>query len=177
MDSSDVMAGMTDIDVFAKMQVGEPFKRYKKTILGKVFIYYLNPFTGKIDGKILAGNPKKGDEGCFISTWSNKDDAFFKNMNRKQLESRRIVETSIPVQVEEKVRTANDMSDSELTELINAKGFFKLQNTLNKMTSPETVSRLLDVAEQAEKSDRIKGAIKARLSELDRLQSSGELER
>jgi hypothetical protein len=172
-------AGLDDSQIYEKMQVDEPFKRYKKTTLGKVFVFYLNSFDGKIEGKLLVGNPRRGDSGCFISVWSIKEDAFFKNVgnNKKHLETGRLVEVPVSsVVVSEKVKTANELTDHELEELVNSKGFFKLQNKLNQITAVATIYRLLDVAEQNEKSEKILNAIRARLSELEMTGVKEELE-
>jgi len=165
-------AGLTvdNTDVFAKMQVEEPFKRYKKTILGKVFVMCLDPFEGRPVGKILAGNPRKDDEGCFFDTWGAKDDAYFRRANKKHFDQKLLIEVSAAKVVEAKPKTADDMTDNEMVELVNARGYMKLHQALNKMNSKPTISRLLEIAEQQEKSEKILNAIRKRLSELEVLE-------
>ena len=66
---------------------------------------------------------------------------------------------------EEKVRTIAEYSDDELLSLINQK-FFAFQHTLSTVESSSILFRMIDVAEKADKSDKITSAIKARLSEI-----------
>lgn len=163
-----------DPSVYSKMQVDEPYKRYKKVILGKVFVFYLDPFSGKMEGKILAGDPNKGDEGCYLETWTDRDDIFFRRMNEKHFKAGRIIEAvkeAKPVVV----KNPNEMTDDELEGLASSR-YMKLVNTLNKMTSTAVVSRLLNIAMDLEKSEKILTPIKARLSELERLELEGPQE-
>ena len=44
-------------DIYSAMQEDEPLARYKKTILGKVHVIALNPFTEESEGVILQGVP------------------------------------------------------------------------------------------------------------------------
>lgn len=175
-----VKAGLLQLDnadVFSKMQVGEPYKRYKKTILGKVFIMYLDPFEKKPAGKLLFGNPRKDEDNCFFETWGPMDDMYFKRSNKKHFEKKLLVEVSPSVKVEEvKVKTVDEMTDEEMVELVNARGFMKLQQAMNRMVSIPTVSRLLEIADQQEKSEKIMMAIRKRLSELERLEAEGATE-
>lgn len=168
-------AGLDSSDIFAKMQVGEPYRRYKKTILGKVFVYYLDPFESKVSSKLMAGNPRKNEDGCFFETWDTKGDMFFRNSNKDHFKNNRLIEVSLKKEVLV-TKTTDDMTDEQMTELVNARGFVKLQQALNKMVSIPAVSRLYEIAEQQEKSDKILSAINKRLSELQRLQTEGSSE-
>jgi hypothetical protein len=71
--------------------------------------------------------------------------------------------------VEEEVNKYNVLTDDELYGLLNSP-FFKLRNALNKMTSQAPVLRLITMAEQEEKSEKILKEIRGRLSELQELE-------
>lgn len=159
-------------DVFSKMQVGKPYKSYKKVVLGKVFVMYIDPFSLEPKGTELSGDPSKNDEGCFIDVWSEMEDAFFRRSNKKHFELRFIEETVRSV--DDLVRTADDITDEEIEEALNT-GFLKLRSILNQLRKVETAERILSVAEGNEKSEKIIGAIKARLSELQQLQAEGKV--
>ena len=158
------MAETTDSAVYSAMQTGRPYKTYRKTILGQVFVQVLNPFSGKPEGIILKGRDK--DENAMVDVWSEKEDVFFKKQNRKQFLGGFIIEHVRPT-VEEVSESEkyNTLTDDQLVELLSSK-FIAMQNALNKMTSPAPVYRMLKLAQDMEKSDKIVAHIKARLSEL-----------
>jgi hypothetical protein len=161
-------------DVFAKMQIGEPFRTYKKTILGQVYINVLNPWDGKPEGMIMKGDPSRNEDGCFYDTWGEKDDMFFHRSNKPHFERGVLIPVKRPGKVTE--RTPNDFTDEELEKLVMSP-FLKLQHAMEKMTSVIPVLRLLQVAEEKEKSEKIMGAIRARLTELQTLESQGKIEK
>lgn len=158
------MAELSDTAVFSAMQTGRPYKTYRKTILGQVFVQVLNPFSGKPEGIILKGRDR--DETAMVDIWSEKEDVFFKKQNRKQFIGGFVIEYVRPT-VEEISETEkyNTLTDDQLVELLSSK-FIAMQNALNKMTSPAPVYRMLKLAQDMEKSDKIVAHIKARLSEL-----------
>ena len=159
---------MTEINsstIYSAMQTGIPYKSYRKTILGKVEVKYLDPFEEKIGVILLQGHPNHNDETCFIDMWSEKEDAFFKKINANHIKNGVIIpfnRASIPVA---ESNPYNVLTDEELFDLLN-NPFFKLQQARNKMTSQAPVYRLLTIAESEEKSEKIINHIKARLSEL-----------
>lgn len=161
-------------DIYSKMQTDSPFKVYKKTILGQVAIWVINPFSGNPECQILRGDPKKNEPNCFISLWSEKEDAYFKRANERQFEMGNIVAYTKPL--EERKPTVNELTDEQMEEIINAKGFMKLQATLNKMTAVAPVYRMLQIAEDNEKSEKILGAIRKRMAELQTLKAEGKAE-
>lgn len=156
-----------DPEVYSKMQIGEPYKTYRKTILGQVYVTVLDPFSGEPVGQILRGDPKKNEEGCIIDMWSEREDVFFKRMNRRQFELGNLIVYKRPL--EEPPKSVNEFTDEELSALLDTRYFLKLQAALNKMTSIAPVSRLLQIAEDREKSEKFVNAIKARMSELQKV--------
>ena len=151
--------------VFSAMQTSKPYKTYRKAILGRVYVKYYVSFLNKPSDTILSGRP--GEESTLIDTWSEQEDAFFKRMNVNHLKNGVLIPFDRTKHVVESVVNAyNVMTDEGLFELLNSP-FFKLQNAINKMTSSAPVYRLLAIAEQEEKSEKIITVIKARLSELE----------
>jgi len=150
-------------EVFSAMQTGKPLVSYRKTILGKVYVTVLNPFSGAPEGRLLHGN----DEESVVDIWSEKEKAFFERMNKAHLKSGNLILYRAP-EVKEKSQEEiyNSLTDDELREIANSK-FLKLKSVLNKMTNVAPVFRLLNIAGEEEKSEKIIGAIKARLSELE----------
>ena len=152
--------------VYAAMQTGKPYKTYKKTILGKASVKILNPFSQKPEEVILQGNPKKNEEGCFVDVWSEMEDVFLKRSNVSHIKRGVLIPFDREsTKLEPDVNKYNVLTDEELYDLLS-NPFFKLQNALNKMTSPAPVYRLLSLAEEEEKSVKIVNAIKGRLAEI-----------
>lgn len=158
---------MTDnvsYDVYSAMQTGTPYKKYKKTILGKVYLEVLNPFSGKPEGLILHGNPAKNQEGCFVEVWTQKEDVFLKRRNPQHFKEGTLQEwTQKPKEKKEKLYS--EYSDDDIKKIVNSR-FLALQSTLNKATSEAFVLRILNMARELEKSEKIVRAIEARLSEI-----------
>jgi len=150
------------LQMFAAMQLEKPFKTYRKTILGRVSVNYIEPFSGKPAGIILMGNPKT-DESARIDTWTEVDDGFFRKMNKRQFEVGNLLEMARTEEVKE--RTIESFSDEELTKIINSK-YFTLEATLNKITSVAVLFRMVELAKELEKSDKIMKAFESKISEL-----------
>jgi len=145
---------------------GKPFKTYKKSILGKVFVHVLSLMTGTPTpvGLILEGDPRKNDPDSMVDVWSEHEDYFFRRMNRLHLEQGTIREykrTDAP----SRERTVDEFSDDELKALIN-KPFLSLKNTLNKTSSIATLFRIQTLAGELDKSDKVMKAIESRISEV-----------
>lgn len=151
--------------MLAAMKGGKPYKTYKKTILGKVFIEVWDNFINGPVGILLSGDPKKDDPDCYYHAWTEDNDVFFRGVahNRRHLEQGAI----IPVKYEQKEieKTIETSSDEELTKLVNSP-FLALQNALNKTESVALLFRVLTIAQELEKSEKITRAIEARLSEV-----------
>jgi hypothetical protein len=148
-----------DLDVYSAMQTGNPYKSYRKTILGKVFVDVWDNFNNKPKEVGLFGNP----ENAIIDIWSEKENQFFKNINKKLFDDGLVIEVDrakLPPQPEVKV-----YSDEELSELLKTK-FFKLRSILNNLYNDTTLTRLLDIAREMEASEKTIKTIEARLSEL-----------
>lgn len=153
-----------NLDVFSAMQTEAPYKTYKKTILGKVYVVTIDPFSGQPIGVMLHGDPKKGDTDAYIDMWSVQDDMFFKKANRVHFERGVIIESERKVEPV-KENSYEQATDEELTGILKLK-FLALQSKLNKITSTAVLFRLLGIAEELEKSAAIMNAIKARLADL-----------
>jgi hypothetical protein len=155
--------------VFSAMQTEKPYKSYRKTILGQVYVKILNPFNDKDPiGVILSGENNTGDD-AIVQVWSQKEDQFLRTMNKKHFERGYLVEYDLPeVRTVSEDEKYNTLSDDELKKLLSSK-YFKLQAEINKMTSEAPLYRLLEFADEAEKSEKIVNVIKGRLSEIQAL--------
>ncbi len=168
------METSVDHSVFSAMQVGIPYKTYKKTILGRVEVRYLDPFNKAPASTILKGNPSNNEEGCFIDVWTEQEDVFFKRANSALIESGQIIQFDrSKLSEESKINPYHVMSDEEYIKILNSP-FFTLQQAVNKITAEAPLLRLLALAEQEEKSSKILNVIKGRLAEVQETKLSAE---
>lgn len=151
-------------DLYTAINNERPYRSYIKTELGKVFITILDVFSGKPEGLLLEGDPRKKDKGCIIDFWSDREDAFFRQKNSLHLSRGTIVAYERPVEAV-KERTMEEFSDDELREILS-KPYYSLKSALNKTESIGLVFRFLGLAQEMEKSDAFVTAIESRLSEL-----------
>jgi len=152
-------------DMFSAMQEEEPQVRYRKTILGKVHVIALNPFTEESEGIILQGAPNDPSyfETAAISLWSPKQIVFFERMNSRHINAGRLVKMEGPPPEAEP--SPNIITDEEIDTILNSK-FLVLKNRLNKFTDVAPIFRVLNRARELDKSEKIIKHIEERLSEL-----------
>lgn len=152
-------------ELFAKMSGGTPFKSYIKSILGKVKVDYWDNFLEGPAELILVGDPKKKEDSTIIDVWTEGEDLYFRRNNRKTLEAGVILPYVRKEKVEPTERPMEQSSDEELKIIINSK-FLSLNNKLNKTESVALLFRMLGLAQEMDKSEKITGAIEARISEV-----------
>ena len=153
-----------DASVYSAMQTGRPLKTFTKTILGQVLVKYLNPFSEAQDELILKG--QKGSDGALIDVWSQREEVFFRAMNRKHLSEGTIIEFERPeVSRMSEEERMNTLPDEELNKVLHSK-FLSFQSGLNKMTSEAVVYRLLMMAREQDVSEKYIEHITARLAEI-----------
>jgi len=151
-------------EFFSAMNEGRPVRSYIKTILGKVSIVLWDSYTNTRAEQLLSGDPRRKDPDSIVNMWSEKEDAFFKTMNRRHFTNGTLIPYEMPVeQVREK--TVEESSDVELKEVLT-KPFFTLQAVLNKTESIAVLFRILGLAKEMDKSDKVIRAIESRLSEI-----------
>jgi hypothetical protein len=152
--------------IYSAMQAGEPYSTYRKTVLGKVYVNYMSPFTQKPEAVLLEGEPKT-DERAKIDLWSLQEDLFFRRMNKKHFDAGEIIKVDVvksaPVVAEKK--PIEQYSDEELLEVLKLKTI-SFKTLLSEITTPAVVTRLLDLAREEEKSEKMIQSIEAKLSEL-----------
>lgn len=156
----------TSNEVYSAMVGGKPYKTYQKKILGKVYITVLNMMTGTPtpEGVILSGDPRKNEPGTIYDVFSEQEDFFFRKMNRLHLDDGTLKEYSRDNETPRE-RTIEQFSDEELRAII-AKPFKTLENSLNSTTSVALLYRVLGLAQEMEKSDKVIRHIESRLSEV-----------
>lgn len=157
---------MTDPNLYSSMQVGKPYKSYKKTILAKVFVTYLDPITNTVEGKLLSGDPRDLNQDVFIDMWSEREDLFFKRNNRRQLETGTLIAFDKPIDYQEPVpEPFANASDEELKKILD-KPYFSLVQALKKTTSLAVLFRFLSIARESDKSESFIQTIETRISEV-----------
>lgn len=155
---------MSELTVHERLKAGAPYASYKKTTLGKVYVTTKNPFSSEPEGIILQG--EIGEEGEVVDVWSDEDDVYFRHMNQKQLALGLVIPFNRGVKAE--VKPYAQYSDEELKEIINMK-FFAFEKVLNDITTDAVVARMIDLAREMEKSEKIMERLTARLSELQKV--------
>lgn len=161
-----------DSSIYAAMQTGQPYKSYIKTVLGKVYVMVLNPFDDTPEGVFLKGNPKgRGKEGCIVPIWSDKGDAFFKNINKRHFDAKRLAEytaTVLPPKVEPVPveKPIEEWTDEELLLGILNQKYIPFSSLINKITNPVVLFRLIELAKINEKSVKYIRDLKSKLAEV-----------
>src|SRR3990172_2926978 len=146
------------------MKAGTPLKRYKKTILGKVYVTALNPFSDEPEGIILQGNPANPDEldEQVVEIWDERQDLFFRKINKKHFEAGRLIELA---KVFEEPRSPNEVSDEELDRILGLR-FFSFKNRIEKFTEEAPLFRLINRARDVDKSEKIVKHLEETLSKV-----------
>lgn len=164
--NTDEVAGRNEL--FSAMSGGDPFKTYVKTILGKVYVTAWDVFNNQPIGMILEGDPRKKDATSLIDLWSEKEDVFFRRMNKRHFTDGVLVEYKRAVVTVPHERTMEEFSDDELKVIIS-KPFLALQQALNKTESVAVLFRIQNLASEMEKSEKFMRAIESRLSEVQQV--------
>jgi len=152
-----------DPQIYASMQRDEPFATYKKTILGKIYLTVLSPFDDKPVGLILEGF--QDEKSASIDTWSEKEDLFLRRLNARQFEVGNIIKVKREPVDEDTSRSIEQYSDEELRTVINKK-YLGFRAVLDNVTSEAVAYRMVELARDMEKSEKIVGAIEKHLSHL-----------
>lgn len=152
------------IDIYAAMQDGEPLKRYVKSIVGKVHVVVLNPFSEEPEGVILAGRPGHQDDlpNMTVELWTTKQVVFFEKMNKKHLDAGRL---AIMGKAAVLLPSPNILTVEEIDTILGSK-FLVLKNRLPKFTDSAPVFRLLNRARELDVSEKYVKHIEERLTEL-----------
>lgn len=154
-----------DYSLVRLMQKDEPLAVYKKEILGKLSVKYLDPFEKVGKEKILQGLPNdNSNDGNFIELWSEEELIYFTRMNRLHLEQGYLVEFTVPRSTKIK-QSVNNLSEQELRDLVSAP-FLKLQKTVDKMTSEAALQRIVRVAEEEDRPVKTMEFLKEKLSKI-----------
>ena len=158
-------------NTFALMQAGTPLATFKKTHLGQLSVDVINLFDDKPMNIVLKGIPAKNEEDSFVEIWSEKALMFFLRSprNRKHIASGALIEWVAPRNTNIQ-KTANNMSEEELAELVVAP-FLKLKKTVETMTTEAALLRVVTAAEIANRPEKTMLFLRGKLS----LLQSGEM--
>ena len=159
-------------NTFALMQAGTPLATFKKTHLGQLSVDIISVFDDKPLNVILKGIPAKNEEASFVEIWSDKSLMFFLRSprNRKHIESGTLIEWKVSRDTNIQ-KTANNMSEEELNELVVAP-FLKLKKTVETMTTEAALLRVVSAAETANRPEKTMLFLRGKLS----LLQAGEME-
>lgn len=152
-------------ELFAQMESDKPYAAYVKKILGKVVVTVWDNILEKPTEVVLHGDPRTPDPDCIVKVWSAKEKLFFERNNVKHIKNGMIVPFEVKESAVVEEKTIEQSTDEELKEIVNSK-YLALTNKLNKITSVAVLFRMLTLAEEMEKSEKITGAIQARISEV-----------
>lgn len=162
-------------DVYGMMQEGKPYKSFIKTMLGKLYLTAWDSWKEAEIGVILEGDPRKKDDGCIIDVWNEKEEMFLRKRNKKHFETGVIIEYQRTEESKSEEEKINSMSDDEMIELLG-KQFFSLQSAVNKFTSIAPVFRMLHLAKELDKSEKIVKFIEGKLSELQLAETESKIQ-
>lgn len=158
------MTQAVDTRIYSLMQTDEPFKSYKKTILARLQVFLINPFTRNIESMIVEGNPH-GDtaEDCIIDVWDEMEDAYFTKANRVHFQDGSLIPYKRKAKKKEK--SVNEVTDEELEKILHMK-YFGFKKRIHDFTAVAPVFRALEMAKEADISDKYVTEIENKLSEL-----------
>lgn len=154
---------MEEYRIFAAMEQRQPIAIFKKTIVGKVYVTVLNPFTDQVEGMHLEGNAEAGDERAFVELYDQKSLAFFKRINKKQFDLGNLIQVDTLPEEEE---SPNQITDEEIESLLG-EPFFTLKNKLDTFTEVAPVLRLLNKARDMDKSEKLIKHIEEKMAEIE----------
>ena len=143
-----------------------PYKKYIKVTLGRVSCKILDPISGEQVEVILEGDPKLKPDTCILEIWTQVEDTYFQRANKS------ILNEGLVISYESEAITVefpNSVSDEDMTEALAGK-FMQVKNLLDKFTSTVPAERMLNLAEDMNRPVKTIDAIKARLSELQKLE-------
>jgi hypothetical protein len=156
-------------EVIDAMRTGtDPFATYKKTIIGRILVRYLDPIRRVPADVVLQGDPANPDEeeSWSFKVWSAEEDVYLQRNNKEHLRNGMLV----PYVFEEKIDISiNQISDEEIERILE-KPFFTLKNKLTEFTSPVPVRRFLLTAK---KLNRPHGTIEHIESVLEEMETDG----
>lgn len=152
---------MSDYDVFSAMQAGaEPLARYRKTIVGKVHVVALNPFSEQPEGVLLEGD----GINSYIELWDAKSLVFFERMNKSHLDAGRIVKMEKAPQPTPP--SPNLLTDDEIDKLLEGR-FPTLKTKTDKFTETAPVLRIINRARELDKSEKIIKYLEEKIVQLE----------
>ncbi len=161
-------------ELFSAMDSEKPHAAYIKTILGQVAVTVWDNFLNKPVDVILKGDPKRKDAESIVAVYSERENAFFKRSNLRHFKKGLIIPYTVPEnKVEEK--QVEQSTDEELKAIIGSK-FMALQAKLNQIDSVPVLYRMISLAEEMDKSEKITNAMKKRISELQVAEFPSQME-
>lgn len=157
---------MNEYDTYTNTQTGKPFKSYRKTIQGKVAVYVFNSITNQPGALILEGKDNLSADAT-IDTWTPVEDAYFRRMNRRHLETGHLIEFVRAENYEEiKTEYMANATDDEIIATFAYPWLKFKKSVLTSITSEAVAIRFLTLAKQAEKSESYLKALEAKIAEL-----------
>lgn len=142
-----------------------PVKKYVKTVPSKIGGVRLDAEGKTVTGFILESKPDTFVyDAEVLEIYSDKEDRFLRQMNRKLFENGFITEyfSEIP-----EVDTKNMFTDDEVTAIASTHNIQQLQKRIGEITSPISMKRILAAANEIGRPQKTVQLIQRRLEELE----------
>lgn len=154
----------TIISQLLAAQGGEPLQVYRKAIRGVVIVKVIDPYTANPAELILQGElDSASPEDLEVPLYTELEVSYFQRYNRSLIESGSLVLLSEKTDVT--VNFSNAMDDEAMRDVVNSP-YFSLKKTVNNLTSPTALRRLLKMAEEENRPAKTLSLIKLRLEEV-----------
>lgn len=152
---------------YSLMQTGTPIKMYRKTIKGNLTVEVLNSFSERPEIILLHGENNLAT--ATVKLWNEKEMMYFLKVNRKALETGKLIEQKdINSVIELSIEPYADATDELLEKLLDGRKtpWFAFLKELATMGTEAVLIRLLELARKSDRSEKVISAIESKLSEV-----------
>jgi hypothetical protein len=159
-----------NVKVYEAMQEGEPLAIFRKTVLSKVVVTVLDPFSDQPIALVLSGKPNDPqNEQCYVKIYTTKQLVFFNNMNKRLLETGIVIRDDNFLKKSQTLESKpyEQYTDDELYDEILSKPYGAFAKVVAKINNPVVINRLLVLAEGTNKSHKIVELLQNKLAELN----------
>lgn len=150
--------------IMKAQEMGTPLAVYRKTILGKVVVRILDPFSGKPNDVLIHGEPgKTANDDLEVCLWTPVEIKFFEKYNKSLIEKGSVV--LVGQKSENTIDRTNSLNDQEITDLLSG-NYAQLKSTVNQLTSETTLQRVLRIATEMNRPAKTIQMLQERIEEV-----------